>query len=76
MYGARTENCFVCLEWPCDGPGWRVETQCDGCHVLVSRIECVAQVHKKSVTAPAEAILNERIREVRPVEEIRSRDTY
>ena len=42
--------------------------------MLVRRIECVTQVYKKCVAVPAEAILNERIREACTVEEVRGRD--
>ena len=75
LCGASAEYCFVCFEESGEVPGRRVETQGYGCRVLVSRIECVAQVHKKFFAAPAEAILNERIQETRTVEEVRGRDT-
>ena len=63
LCGDRTENGLMCLEGSGYVSGRRVETQCDGCRVLVRRIECVVQVHEKRVAAPAEAILNEGIRE-------------
>ena len=47
------------LEGTGDVTGRRVEAQGDGRCVLVSRIECVAQLHQECVAAPVEAILDE-----------------
>ena len=68
LCGDRTENSLMCLEGSGYVSGRRVETQCDGCRVLVRRVECVAQVHEKRVAAPAEAILDEGIRDARTVQ--------
>ena len=59
---------MMCLEGSGYVSRWWVKTQRDGCHVLVRRIECVAQVHEKRVAAPAEAILDEGIREAHMVQ--------
>ncbi len=51
-----------------------MEVKCKGCGVGTSRVESVAEVHEEGVAAPAEAILNERVGELGPVEEVGSCD--
>ena len=51
-----------------------VEAQHDGLCVLISSEEGVAQVHEECVTSPPEAILDVRVQEPGPMEEVGSRD--
>ncbi len=47
-----------------------MEVECEGCGVGSSGVEHVSEVNEESVAAPSEAILNERVGELGPVEEI------
>ncbi len=47
-----------------------VEVEREGCGVEASGVEHVLEVHEEGVAAPSEAILNERVRELGPVEEV------
>ncbi len=51
-----------------------MEVQGEGRGVGSSGVERVSEVHEESVAAPSEAILNERVGELGPVEEIGGSD--
>ena len=57
-----------------DHEGWRWDGQVKGFGVGVGDVESVAQVHLKSVAAPAKTILNKQSGELGTVQEICSRD--
>ncbi len=64
---------FVGFGWSEFGRGWRVEVmevKGEGCGMGAGGVENVAEVHEEGVAAPLEAILNERIGELGPVEEV------
>ncbi len=64
---------FVWFGWLKVGLGRQVEAvevECKGCGVGSSRVESVLEVHEECVAAPLEAILNERVGELGPVEEV------
>ncbi len=55
---------------PC---GW-IEPEGDGLRVLVGRVECVTEIHEEGVATPTEAVLDVRVGEPSPVEEVGGRD--
>ncbi len=62
------------FEWPGTPPcGW-IESEGDGLCVLVSRVEGIAKVHEEGVATPTEAVLDVRVGEPSPVEEVGGRD--
>ena len=76
----------VCLNVACDkcvfvglkGMGhltsqW-VKPQCDGLSVLVGSVECVVQVREEHSALSAQVVLDVRVREASPVEQVRCRD--
>ncbi len=47
-----------------------MEVKGEGCGVGSSGVERVSEVHEECVATPSEAILNERVRELSPMEEV------
>ncbi len=68
---------FVGFGWTKVGLGRRaeaVEVEGEGGGVGTSGVESVAEVHEEGVATPTEVILNERVGEFGPVEEVGSCD--
>ena len=49
--------------------GWG-EVEGQGTGVVLGSIECITEVHKEGVAAPAEAVLDVRVRELGSVEQV------